>query len=179
MTVDALRIEQISSAAAVGPALRQELLACWIAVTNAGGAAGFPFPPVDSQQVAPVLDALVRTLAPDTSRLVTAHLGPRLVGWLHLRRDLSPLVAHWGTVHHVQTHPGVQGRGIGTALMHEAHRSARDGMGLEQLHLAARGGAGLETFYARLGWREVGRGPAALRLGPGADRDEILLFRRL
>jgi hypothetical protein len=48
-------------------------------------------------------------------------------------------------------------------------------MGLEQLHLAARGGMGLERFYARLGWREIGRWPGALRLAPGDDRDEILM----
>jgi hypothetical protein len=48
-------------------------------------------------------------------------------------------------------------------------------MGLEQLHLAVRGGTGLEHFYARLGWREIGRWPGALRLAPGDDRDEILM----
>ncbi len=49
-------------------------------------------------------------------------------------------------------------------------------MGLEQLHLAVRGGMGLETFYGRLGWREVGRWPGALRLRPGDDRDEVLML---
>jgi hypothetical protein len=34
---------------------------------------------------------------------------------------------------------------------------------------------GLEHFYARLGWREIGRCPATLRLAPGDDRDEILM----
>jgi hypothetical protein len=49
-------------------------------------------------------------------------------------------------------------------------------MGLEQLHLAARGGTGLEDFYARLGWREVGRWPGKLRLAPDDTRDEILMI---
>ena len=53
---------------------------------------------------------------------------------------------------------------------------ARQEMGLEQLHLAARGGMGLERFYARLGWREIGRWPGALRLAPGDDRDEVLMI---
>ncbi len=57
-----------------------------------------------------------------------------------------------------------------------ARRIARDEMGLEQLRLAVRGGAGLETFYGRLGWREVGRWPAALRLSPTDDRDEVLML---
>jgi hypothetical protein len=55
----------------------------------------------------------------------------------------------------------------------EAHAIARDEMGLEQLHLAARAGAGLETFYGRLGWKEVGRWPEALRLGPGSSISEL------
>jgi hypothetical protein len=49
-------------------------------------------------------------------------------------------------------------------------------MGLEQLRLAVRGGMGLERFYARLGWREIGRWPKALRLAPDNDRDEILML---
>jgi hypothetical protein len=60
--------------------------------------------------------------------------------------------------------------------MEHARRIARDDMGLEQLHLAARAGMGLEEFYGRLGWREVGRWPGALRLGPGDDRDEVLML---
>jgi hypothetical protein len=59
--------------------------------------------------------------------------------------------------------------------MREAQRIGRDDMGLEQLHLAARGGMGLEDFYFRLGWREIGRWPGALRLAPGETRDEVLM----
>ncbi|RDV48322.1 hypothetical protein DDV98_29620 [Streptomyces sp. IB2014 011-12] len=40
---------------------------------------------------------------------------------------------------------------------------------LEQLHLAARGGVGLEDFYGRLGWKEIGRWPGALRLARLAE----------
>ena len=59
--------------------------------------------------------------------------------------------------------------------MHEVRRVARNEMGLEQLHLAARDGVGLEDFYGRLGWKEVGRWPGALRFAQGDDRDEILM----
>lgn len=57
-----------------------------------------------------------------------------------------------------------------------ARQVARQEMGLEQLRLAARGGMGLERFYARLGWREIGRWPNALRPAPDDDRDEILML---
>ncbi|WP_432869005.1 N-acetyltransferase family protein [Microtetraspora malaysiensis] len=170
---------QITSREELSPDLRRELIECWVAVTNAGGAAGFPFPPVDFDQVAVVADQIIAGLAPQRSRLLLACVDGTLAGWLNVRRDANPLIAHWGTVHHVQTHTGFRGRGIGAALMHRLSRLACDEMGLEQLHLAARGGVGLEGFYGRLGWKEIGRWPGALRLGPGDDRDEILMVLEL
>jgi GNAT superfamily N-acetyltransferase len=156
--------------------LRHELIDCWITVTNTGGAAGFPFPPVGIEQVGPVADRLIADLDPQRSRLLLAVVDGILAGWLNLRRDLNPLVAHWGTVNHVQSHTDFRGRSIGTALMNRARDIARDEMNLEQLHLAARGGVGLEDFYSRLGWKEIGRWPGALRLAPDDDRDEILMI---
>ncbi|WP_443334829.1 GNAT family N-acetyltransferase [Streptomyces sp. CCNWLW238] len=96
----------------------------------------------------------------------------------HSRRRPRPwaLISHWGTLHHVQTRTTVRGQGIGAALMNEVRRIARDEMDLEQLDLAARGGVGLESFYGRLGWKETGRWPGALRLADGEDRDEILML---
>ncbi|QDQ09535.1 GNAT family N-acetyltransferase [Streptomyces spectabilis] len=174
-----LRLRQAVSPTHIDPRSRQALLDCWVDVTNAGGAAGFPFPPIDAEHAAPALDAIIEGLASSTSRLLAAWEDGALVGWLHIRRDAFPLVAHWGTVHHVQSHPHARGRGVGAALMEHARHIARDEMGLEQLHLAARGGAGLETFYGRLGWKEIGRWPGALRLAPGDDRDEVLMLLEL
>ncbi|MFI7631954.1 GNAT family N-acetyltransferase [Microbispora rosea] len=72
-----------------------------------------------------------------------------------------------------------RGRGVGAALMRQVRQVAREEMGLEQLRLATRGGVGLEDFYGRLGWKEIGRWPGALRLAPGDDRDEILMMLEL
>ena len=157
-------------------ALRQELTGCWIAVTNAGGAAGFPFPPVNAQQVAPAVDKIADHLDPQRSRMLLARDNRALTGWVLLSRGPDPLIAHWGTVNHLQSHPAHRNQGIGSALMHQLRQVARDEMGLEQLHLAARGGIGLEDFYGRLGWREVGRWPNKLRLAPNDTRDEILMI---
>jgi hypothetical protein len=68
------------------PALRQQLIDCWIAVSNTGGAAGFPFPPVDSHDVAPVADQLIARLHPDRLRLLLAlaHHDHTLLGWVAL-----------------------------------------------------------------------------------------------
>jgi GNAT superfamily N-acetyltransferase len=171
-----LDLVQITAPHEVTPELRRELIDCWIAVTNVGGAAGFPFPPVDDHDVEPVADKVVGRLNPQQSRLLIAKVGGILVGWVILNRDPYRLVGHWGTVHHLQTHPDWRGRGIGVALMLRLRTIARDELELEQLHLAARGGEGLEDFYGRLGWREIGRWPGAFRLAADDTRDEVLMI---
>lgn len=176
MSSDGAELTQFTHREQVTPAIRAELIECWVDVTNSGGAAGFPFPPVDARTVAPVAEALVDGLDPRRRRLLVATRGDVLAGWVTLERGDSPLIAHWGTVRHLQTRPAQRDNGIGSALMREVRHVARTEMGLEQLHLAVRGGAGLEGFYARLGWREIGRWPAALRLAAGDTRDEVLML---
>jgi GNAT superfamily N-acetyltransferase len=171
-----LDVIQLTYPGEAGPAVRQELTACWIAVTNAGGAAGFPFPPVNASHVAPAVDALAARLDLERCRILLARIDGSLAGWVVLSRDPYPLIAHWGTVNHLQTQLAHRSRGVGSALMHRLRQVARDEMGLEQLHLAARAGMGLEDFYTRLGWRETGRWPGKLRLAPGDTRDEILMI---
>ncbi|WP_432086333.1 N-acetyltransferase family protein [Streptomyces sp. bgisy095] len=169
-------LTQITGMHEISSDLRRQLVDCWIAVTNAGGAAGFPFPPVADDDVEPVVDELLGHLEPSRSRLLVARFGEDLAGWVVLRRDPFRLVAHWGSVHHLQTHPGFRGRGVGSALMQELRTVAREELGLEQLRLAVRGKEGLEDFYGRLGWREAGRWPSALRFALDDTRDEILML---
>jgi GNAT superfamily N-acetyltransferase len=171
-----LDIIQLTHPGDADPVVRQELTACWISVTNAGGAAGFPFPPVNAGHVAPAVDALAARLEPSQSRILLARSAGALAGWVACSRDPSPLIAHWGIVRHLQTQLARRNEGIGLALMRRLREVARDEMGLEQLHLAARGGTGLENFYSRLGWREIGRWPGKLRFGPHDTRDEILMI---
>ena len=160
----------------VGQELRRDLIECWITVSNSGGAVGFPFPPVSSKEVAPVADRLIAGLEPRFNRLLFAMVDGVLAGWLNIRRESHPVVMHWGTVNSVQTHPRFRSHGIGTGLMNRIRQIAHAEMGLEQLHLAVRAGLGLEEFYGRLGWREIGRWPGALRFGPSDDRDEVLML---
>jgi GNAT superfamily N-acetyltransferase len=166
---------QITDPGQVTPGVRQALIDCWIEVANAGGAVGFAFPPVDAKQAGPVADRLIADLDPDYNRVLLAEVDGVLAGWLNLSQPRDRLVPHWGTVKRVQTHPGFRGRGIGIALLNEVRRIARDELRLEQLRLEARGGEGLEGFYSRLGWKEIGRWPGALRF-PHGDRDEVLML---
>ncbi len=111
--------------------------------------------------------------------LFHASEGGTIIGWVVLRRTLSPLVGHWGTVQRWQSHPAWRGHGIGRALLTELERYSQDELGLVQLHLAARGGIGLERYYEQLGWREIGRWPRALRLADDDQRDDVLMLREL
>jgi GNAT superfamily N-acetyltransferase len=173
-TVASLR--QYTAAAQVSPVLRRQLVDCWVAVTNAGGAVGFPFPPVDEATVAPAADDLIAGLDPHLRRLLVAVRNDRLAGWVSIRREANPLITHWGTISRLQADPAFRGQGIGSALMSKARQVARDEMHLDQLRLAVRGGMGLEAFYQRLGWTIAGSWPRALRLGPNDFRDEILMI---
>ncbi|MHC6625448.1 GNAT family N-acetyltransferase [Streptomyces globosus] len=174
-----VQIVHLTSPDGVPPGFARELADCWAAVVNSGGAVitpGMPMPPVAAFAVAPEVERLLGGLHPARCRLLAAvRVDGALAGWLVLRRDPHPLVAHCAVVNHVQTHPRFRGRGTGSALMTAAAAVARGAMGVERLHLSVRSGCGLEAFYRRLGWQEVGRWPGALRVAPGDDRDDVLM----
>lgn len=176
---EVLALRWLTSPGMVDEPLRSSLVTCWRDVSNAGGAVGFPFLPVNDDDVMPVLEAMIQSLDPVLNRLLVATVGDELAGWLLLSRSASRLTSHWARVLRVQTALDYRGIGVGRRLMAEVARSARDDLGLEQLHLELRAGLGLESFYRRCGWSEVGRWPAALRLSPNDDRDEVLMLLRL
>src|SRR6202050_5406095 len=76
-----LDIIQLTHPGDADPAARKDLPACWIAVTNAGAAAGFPFPPVNASHVAPAVDTLADGLESQRSRILLARTGGTLAGW--------------------------------------------------------------------------------------------------
>lgn len=177
-TPDSLEFLQITRPHEITPELRRQLVDCWAAVINAGGAViapGIPLPPVTVRDVGPAAELLIAGLHPERGRLLLATMDGTLAGWLIIRRDPHPLIAHCGVVNHVQTHPHFRRHGIGTALMTRGREIAGEDMELEQLQLSVRGGQGLEHFYRSLGWTEVGRWPGALRVAPGDDRDDVLM----
>jgi GNAT superfamily N-acetyltransferase len=174
-----LRYRWLASASMVEQRLSTQLAECWRDVSNSGGAVGFPFLPVADAEVAEAVDRLVASLEPPLYRLLVAMVDETLAGWLVLAGNSTRLTAHWARVLRVQSALPFRGAGVGRGLMAEVARAARDDFGLEQLHLELRGGQGLEGFYESCGWREAGRWPAALRLHPDDDRDEVLMLLRL
>lgn len=152
-----------------------EVTDLWVRVTNAGGAVGF-IPPVAHADVRPTAERTLAGVTGGTSTFVGLTDGGRLVAWCVLSDSGSPLRRHWRFVYRVQVDPDRQGSGLGARLMRAAADVARDRLGLTALHLSVRGGTGTEGFYATVGYRHVGRLPRAIRLTPGDDRDEILMW---
>ncbi|MEV7774938.1 GNAT family N-acetyltransferase [Kitasatospora sp. NPDC086791] len=172
------------------PGLRTGIVRLWTDVTNAGGAVGF-VAPVTEDEVWDTADRQFAGVGPDgPDRLLVAYDGEggeggegdggdgdrgRLVGVLFFESMRFEPMEHWRMLKRVMVHPDCQGRGYGAELLAEAERIARQ-WGLQSLRLTARGGLGLERFYARSGYQEVGRVPAAIRVAPGDDRDDITMW---
>ncbi|MEV7176804.1 GNAT family N-acetyltransferase [Kitasatospora sp. NPDC093679] len=162
---------------ALTPGLRDELVALWTDVSNAGGAVGF-VPPVTADRVRPTAEeqfAGLRPAGPDRLLIGRERTTGRLAAALFLTSVRFDLMDHWRMLQRVMVHPGLQGRGYGADLLAEAERTAR-AEGLAGLRLTLRGGQGLEAFYGRSGYREVGRVPGAIRVGPGDDRDDVTMW---
>jgi GNAT superfamily N-acetyltransferase len=155
-------------------ALREEVVGLWTDVVNRGGAVGF-VAPVGVDDVRPTAEAALAAVAGGDDRMLAGFEGGRLVALLFVAGNGHRLKEHWRTLKRVMVAPDRQGAGYGGALMREAGAVARK-MGLDALQLTVRGGTGTEGFYARLGYREVGRVPGALRVAPGDDRDEIIMW---
>lgn len=156
------------------PELREQIVTLWVDVTNAGGAVGF-VAPVTAAEVRPLAEKTFAGVTDGPDRLLVGYEGDRLVGILVIADNRFHLQAHWRVLKRVMVHPDAQGRGYGAALMREAERIGRE-LGLAALHVTVRDGLGLGAFYGRLGYREVGRLPAALRVAPGDDRDEVFMW---
>ena len=154
--------------------LRERIVALWHEVTNAGGAVGF-VAPVTREDVRPTAEAAFAGIDDGHDRLLAGFEDGELVALLFVTSRRFVLKDHWRTLKRVMVHPACQGRGHGAALMREAERVARR-LGLAALHVTVRGGLGLEAFYQGCGYKEVGRLPGALRLGPGDDRDDVHMW---
>lgn len=166
-------VPDFAAADRVGQAVEQ----CWLDVSNAGGAVGFPFLPVSADEVKERTRLLERDVASGTVLLFVAERAGEVAGWVSLRLNVFSLTKHWATVERLQSRPELRGMGIGKALMHALTGHSRS-IGLEHLRLVLRGGENLETFYESLGWQEIGRHRDALRLADG-DRDEVSMMLHL
>jgi GNAT superfamily N-acetyltransferase len=159
--------------------LREEILALWADVSNAGGAVGF-VPPVTPEEIRPDMDAALAAVAGGRRRLIVGRDEEgRVAATAFVAYNTHRLMAHWVWVYTVMVHPRYQGRGHGRTLMAAVERAARSFPGIEAIRLTCRGGTGADAFYSACGYKEVGRVPAAIRVAPGDDRDDIIMLRAL
>ncbi|GAA2629589.1 GNAT family N-acetyltransferase [Paractinoplanes durhamensis] len=154
--------------------LRARIVALWVEVTNAGGAVGF-VAPVSAAQVRPVAEAAFAGVDAGLDRLIVGVDDGEIVALLFVTDNRFDLKDHWRVLKRVMVTPRIQKRGYGAGLMREAEALGRK-MGLAGLHVTVRGGIGTENFYRRVGYREVGRLPGTIRVAPGDDRDDILMW---
>ncbi|MFE9249985.1 GNAT family N-acetyltransferase [Streptomyces sp. NPDC007088] len=163
---------------AVDAKLRDEVLALWADVSNAGGSVGF-VPPVTPEDIRPQLVKQLIGMVEGDRLLVGRDEDGVVRATAFLTLNRHRLMRHWIWLYTVMVHPGLQGRGAGRALLDAAAEAARSMDGVEAIRLTCRGGTGLEDFYARCGYKEVGRVPGAIRVAPGDDRDDIVMLRTL
>jgi RimJ/RimL family protein N-acetyltransferase len=157
---------------------RQDLLDLWCRVNDSGGAVGF-LPGAPVEQVAAALAAHEDQMASGEGVAGALRLPEgTLAGWAWWVRTPNPLLHHGRWLYRVMVDPARQGRGLGLVLMAGMHRLARED-GVELLQLGVRSGSGASTFYAQCGYVEVGRIPRAIRVGPGDDRDDVTMARRV
>ncbi|MFC1405981.1 MULTISPECIES: GNAT family N-acetyltransferase [Streptacidiphilus] len=156
--------------------LRAGIIDLWTDVSNAGGAVGF-VAPVSTERVRPTAEKQFAGVADGPDRLLIAREADtgELAACLFFEDQRFELMTHWQLLKRVMVHPRFQGSGYGAELLAEAERIAR-GWGLSGLKLTLRGGRGLETFYGRSGYKEVGRVPGAIRVAPGEEYDDVLMW---
>ncbi|MFJ3903173.1 GNAT family N-acetyltransferase [Streptomyces sp. NPDC090025] len=164
---------------AIDPALRDGVLALWADVSNAGGSVGFT-PPVTPDEIRPsLLKHLVGMAEGGTRLLVGRDAAGEIAATAFFTYNTHQLMTHWVWLYTVMVHPRHQGKGYGRELMAAVEDAARtaEGFGhIEAIRLTCRGGTGVDAFYARAGYKEVGRVPAAIRVSPGDDRDDIIML---
>ncbi len=169
----------LTTASDIPEALRADLATCWADVSDTGGTVGFPYPPVDRTEVRAAVDTIALSVEAGSSVLFLARDDEGVCGWVALERNRFVLHQHWAWVRRLQSHPRCRGQHVGSLLMANLADYARDVWALEFVQLSLRGGRGLETYYAGLGFTEVGRVHGALRLSPDEAYDEVFMTRQL
>lgn len=158
---------------------REAVLDLWQATTEAGGAVGFvPGASRGAHEAALAAHEAGVRAGEVTAVLLRSAVDGAVLALGFWQRPANPLLHHRRKAYRVMTDPARRGRNLGRLLMAAMHRVAREG-GVEIGELGVRAGLGTEEFYASLGWVECGRLPGGIRVAPGDERDDHLMWRRL
>lgn len=144
---------------------------------NGGASLGF-LPPLPHYEARRYWLSLGPELRGGSRLLFGAYVGDRLAGSGQLALPSWPTARHRAELNKVMVAAALRGHGIGRRLLQAIHDSAWQ-RGRSLLVLNARRGDPAETFYRRLGYREVGVIPGYM-LGPaGKACDNISMYRSL
>lgn len=172
-----LQAPRLTRVDALDPAAREELLALGMRVNDSGGSVGF-LPGAPRERVAAALAEHEAQMVAGLAFAGALRDPDRtLVGWAWWRKAANPLLGHARWLYRLMVDPHRQGRNLGAILMAGLIGLARADGG-ELLRLDYRSGSGLGDFYARFGFREVGRVGGAIRVAPGDERDDVSMARR-
>lgn len=158
-------------------AARDEIVALWHEVNWTGGSVGF-MGPAPAGEVEALYEGHAAEVRSGAAALLTlrdradgALLGCGFWSWG------SRQTGHVSMIKRLMIDPSREGRNLGRVLLAGLHAYGRS-RGVEIAKIGVRGGTGLDAFYARSGYREIGRLPGGLRFGDD-NRDDIAMAIRL
>ena len=141
--------------------LAAEVHAVVVDVVDSGGAVGWLTPPTRE-----ACDAWLRTLLDDGGCLVVARLDGCVAALGTWSRLPAEVLAHNGEIRRVMVHRAARGLGLGRRITTALIDNARE-VGVEQLLCDVRGNNhAAVALYLSLGFREYGRLPDFLAVGP-------------
>ncbi len=144
----------------------------WQRIAESGAPVGFAAP-VSRIDVAGRVAELVEGLRKGTVVGVAANRARRLIG-VGLLRPGRGIRRHTGRVEVLLVDPDHARAGLGTRMLRNLLELAAE-RDVQRLDLEIQEDPGLMDFFGRFGFQEWGRRPSWLRLGVGAELDEIML----
>ncbi|MGW0806397.1 N-acetyltransferase family protein [Nonomuraea sp. NPDC002799] len=144
------------------------------AVVSLGGAVGYLGPPA-REETDPWVEELLKAVRDGDARLALAVVDGTVQGMGLWRRDPAPVFAHSAELGKIMAHPDARGLGLGRLVVAALIDNARDA-GIETLTLGVRGNNhGAIELYESLGFREWGRLPNRIEVGPHRFDDVRML----
>jgi ribosomal protein S18 acetylase RimI-like enzyme len=142
-----------------------------------GASVGFLAPVRDAEAWA-YWEAIVTDVTVKKRLLLAAFAAEKLVGSVQLKLAGMPNARHRAEVAKLMVLRDHRRQGIGSALLHEAEKQARE-IGRTLLVLDTRKGDPAERLYESLGYGRAGKIPRYARGANGSLEDTVIYYREL
>ncbi|MGN9844777.1 N-acetyltransferase family protein [Nonomuraea sp. H19] len=146
-------------------------------VVELGGAVGWVDPP-GREETGAWLEETLKAVRDGDAHLVLVLVDGTVQGMGLWRRDPAPVFTHSAELGKIMAHPDARGLGLGRRVVTALIDDARDA-GIETLTLRVRGNNhGAIELYESFGFREWGRLPNVIEVGP-LRFDDVNMFLEL